>query len=132
MAAAITPRDPKADLASFESVRSTPKPFQLWVGEAPVITDAAKSAIAALPKYSLAALLKDGTLVQYAPATHTPQQAVITAQPIESVGQDVPYWNAGKFNHMAINWPDGVDLDTYAERKALLQGTMLLVGHVNL
>ena len=132
MVAAIVPRDPKRDLVAYEQVRTTPKPFQLWVGESPVVTDAGVSAVAALPIYSLAALLADGTIVQFDPATHTAKQAVITAVLIESVGQAVPYWNAGKFNHMAVNWPASALLDTYQERKQYLQGTMLLVGHVNL
>lgn len=128
MAADKTPLDPKQDLAAFEQVGSRGA-FQLWIGGTPVITDAGVSAVAALPKYSLAALLPDNTIVAYDPATHTAKQAVITAVLIEKVGQAVPYWDSGKFNHEAVNFPAA--WDTYAERKTGLQGSMgLRVGHL--
>lgn len=122
------PLDPRSDLAGFEAVGSRPGPFQLWIGGAPVITDAAIAAVA-FQKYELAALMPDNTLVRFVPGTHTAAQSVITAQPV-TAGQNVPYWNAGKFNHEAVVWPADVALDTYLERKAFLTGTMLMVGHL--
>jgi hypothetical protein len=128
MAADQTPIDPKKDLAAFEYLGKR-KSFQLWIGGTPVITDSAKSAVAALPIYSLAALLADNTIVAFDPATHSAKQAVITAVVIEKVGQDVPYWDSGKFNHEAVNFPAA--WDTYAERKIGLQGSNgLRVGHL--
>lgn len=127
------PLDPRSDLAGAEIIGSRPGPFQLWIGGAPVVTDAA---IADVPfqKYELAALVTAaganiGHLVRFVPGTHTAAQAVITAQPVIA-GQSTPYWNAGKFNHEAVVWPAGTALDTYLERKAFLTGTMLMVGHL--
>jgi hypothetical protein len=122
------PLDPYSDLAGYANVGSRPGPFQLWIGGAPVITDAAIGEVD-FQKYELAALSATGTLVRFVPGTHTAQQAVITAQPTLA-GQSVPYWNAGKFNHEAVIWPTGTALDTYLERKAFLTGTMLMVGHL--
>lgn len=128
MAADKTPIDPKKDLAAYE-VLGQRNPFQLWIGGTPVITDSGVSAVAALPIYSLAALMPDNTIVAFDPATHTAKQAVITAVKIEAVGQAVPYWDSGKFNHAAVNFPAA--WDTYAERKTGLQGSMgLRVGHL--
>lgn len=128
MAADKTPLDPKQDLAAFEAVGSRGV-LQLWIGGTPAITDAGVSAVAALPIYSLAALLADNTIVAFDPATHTAKQAVITAVVIEKVGQAVPYWDSGKFNHEAVNFPAA--WDTYNERKTGLQGSMgLRVGHL--
>lgn len=128
MAADKTPIDPKRDLAAFETVGSRGA-FQLWIGGTPVITDAGVSAVAALPIYSLAALLPDRTIVAFDPATHTAKQAVITAVLIEKVGQAVPYWDSGKFNHESVNFPPA--WDTYNERVTGLQGSNgLRVGHL--
>jgi hypothetical protein len=126
------PLDPRSDLAGYEHVGSRNGPFQLWIGGAPVITDAAV-ALVDFQKYELAALVTTGAdtgkLARFVPGTHTAQQAVLTAQPVVA-GQSTPYWNAGKFNHEAVVWPAGVALDTYLERKAFLTGTMLQVGHL--
>lgn len=124
------PRDPKQDLAAYEQVSITPGPFQLWIGGAPVITDAAASGVAAIKKYELVALLDDNTVITFVPGTHTAAQAVIAAQAAYSVGQAVPYWNAGRFNHEAVQWPAGTAFDTYGKRKAFLNGTMLHASHL--
>ena len=128
MAADKTPIDPKKDLAAYE-VLGTRNPFQLWIGEAPIITDAGVSAVATLPIYSLAALLADNTIVAFDPATHNAKQAVITAVQIDAIGQAVPYWDSGKFNHESVNFPAA--WNTYEERKTGLQGSYdLRVGHL--
>lgn len=123
------PLDPKQDLAAFEAV-GTRGSFQLWIGGAPVITDAGVSAVVSAKIYELMALLPDATVTTFIVGTHVPNQAVIAAQAVYAIGQQVPYWNAGKFNHEAVQWPAGVALDSYAERKAFLIGTMLHVGHL--
>lgn len=121
--------DPRHDLAGYEFVGKRGGPFQLWIGGAPVVTDAAIAAVD-FQKYELAALdLTNGTLVRMVPGTHAASQCVITAQPVKA-GQSTPYWNAGKFNHEAVIWPAGSALDSYNERKAFLTGTMLMVGHL--
>lgn len=122
------PLDPRSDLAGAEFVGKRNGPFQLWIGGAPVITDAAIAAVD-FQKYELAALMPNNTLARFVPGTHTAQQAVITAQPVVA-NQSTPYWNAGRFNHEAVVWPAGDAFDTYLERKAFLTGTMLLVGHL--
>lgn len=122
------PLDSRSDLAGAEIVGSRPGPFQLWIGGAPVVTDAAIADVD-FQKYELAALTVGGTLARFVPGTHTAAQAVITAQPVIA-GQSTPYWNAGKFNHEAVVWPAGAAFDTYLERKAFLTGTMLMVGHL--
>lgn len=129
MAADKIPLDPKQDLAAYETVGSRGS-FQVWIGGTPVITDAGVAAVASLPKYSLAALMPDNTIVAYDPATHTAKQAVITAVLIEKSGQSVPYWDSGKFNHECINFPAA--WNTYNLRKTGLQGSNgLRVGHLN-
>lgn len=128
MAADKQPLDPKRDLAAYE-VLGTRGKFQLWIGGTPVITDAGVSAVDSLPIYSLAALMPDRTIVAFDPATHTAKQAVITAVLIEKIGQAVPYFDSGKFNHEAVNFPAA--WDTYAERVTGLQGSNgLRVGHL--
>ena len=129
MAATIVPRDPKHDIVAFEQVRVTPGVFQLWIGEAPIIADSGPSAVAAIDIYSLCALLPTGQVTPFIPGTHTKDQMVINSVKVEAIGQATPYWDAGKFNHEAINWPAGTALDTYVERKAFMTGTMLRVGH---
>ncbi len=127
MAADKLPLDPKQDLAAYEVVGSRGT-FQLWIGGTPVITDSAKSNVASLPIYSLAALV-NGLVVAFVPGTHTAAQAVITAVQIDAVGQDVPYWDSGKFNHESVNFPAA--WNTYALRKSGLIGSMgLRVGHL--
>lgn len=113
------------DIASGELL-DTSIPFQLFAGQAPIITDSAP-ALAAVLKYQLLALTATG-VTPYVEATHTHDQAVIAAQ-AAGIGKQVPYWNAGKFNHAAVIWPVG--LDTLAKRKAFLNGTMLHAGHLN-
>lgn len=130
MAADKLPLDPRQDLAGFESLGSRGS-FQVWIGGTPVITDAGVAGTAAFPvaKYTLCALMPDNTVVPYVPATHKPEQAVINAQPIEKLGQAVPYWDSGKFNHECINFPAA--WNTYLLRKNGLVGSMgLRVGHL--
>lgn len=120
--------DPKRDLAAFEQV-GTSVPFQLWIGEAQVINDSAASD-AAIQKYQVCALVGGTTITPFVPGTHTGAQVVIASQPASGAGVQVPYWDAGKFNHEALIWPAGTALDTYAERKALLTGTQVRIGHL--
>lgn len=123
------PRDPKQDLAGYESWNSGAG-FQLWIGGAPVVTDSG-TAGADIQKYQLCARLPDDTIVPFVPGTHTAAQSVLSAQPTLA-GQPCPYWNAGRFNHEAVIWPEGAPFDTYTERKALLSGPgcMLMIGHL--
>lgn len=127
MAADIPEQDPRHDLAAFQVNDAQAAPFQLWAGEVQQVTDAGVST-GVLPKYSLCALMPDNTVVLFVPGTHLPAQMVINAQPTTATGQAVPYWDQGKFNHKAINFPAA--WDQYNERKTGLLGSNLRVGHL--
>lgn len=118
------------DLAGYEVLSPSPAPFQLWIGGVVPVTDSAKSAVASAKQYEIMALLPAGTLTTFIAGTHTAQQCVVAAQAVNSVGQDVPYWDQGKFNHEALVWPTGSSFDTYIERKAFFTGTNIRVGHL--
>lgn len=121
-------RDPRHDLArGITDVVKRGGPFQLWIGGAPVVTDAAIAAVD-VQKYELVALVNN-QIVRFVPGTHEAKQMVLAAQPVVA-GQSLPYWKAGRFNHEAVIWPAGTAFDTYAERQAFLTGTMLMVGHL--
>lgn len=123
------PPNPNHDLAAFERIGDQ-VPFQLWVGEMQPITDSAPSLVAAAKQYEVMALTATG-VTTFIVGTHTAQQVVVAAQAVTKIGQQVPYWEAGKFNHMALVWPVDVTLDTLPERKAFLMGSMVRVGHLN-
>lgn len=127
------PRDPRSDLAGGVNVKQFGAPFQLWIGGAQVVTDAAIAAVD-FQKYEIAALVTaagatQGQLVRFVPGTHEAKQAVVVAQPV-TAGMSTPYFAEGRFNHEALIWPAGTALDTYAERKAFFTGTILKVGHL--
>ena len=119
------------DLASGALVGTMPASPQLFAGEAPIITDSAP-ALAVIQKWQLCSLtptgvtpfVSTGTPVSDSPAS----SAVIAAVAADAPGKQVPYYDAGKFNHEAIIWPAAVD--TLAKRKALLHGTPIFVGHL--
>lgn len=119
---------PVNDLASGALV-GTMTTEQLYAGDAPVTTDSAVST-ALFAKYEVAALLSTG-LAKFVPGTHTADQAVITAQPITTIGQMTPYFKSGCFNHAILVWPVGTALDTYAERKAFFGNRALTVGKIS-
>lgn len=112
------------DFAGYRVVDSF-TPFKLFIGEAYICTDSAP-ALAAVAKYQVLALTATG-VTPYVVGTHNGQQAVIAAQ-AGAIGGQIPYWNAGKFNHAVLIWPAG--LDTLAKRKAELAGSPLMVGHL--
>ena len=127
------PLDPRSDLAGAEVLAARGGPFQLWIGGAQVVTDAAIAAVD-FQKYEIAALdtavgATFGQLVRFVPGTHEATQAVVVAQPV-TAGMSTPYFAEGRFNHEALIWPAGTALDTYAERKAFFTGTILKVGHL--
>jgi hypothetical protein len=104
-------------------------PLQLFIGGVDVATDSGL-ADAAIEKYALIAILATGHVTPFVPGTHTGVQAAVAAQPV-AIGQECPYFLSGRFNHEAIVWPAGAALDTYVERKALLVGCKVQVGHLN-
>lgn len=113
---------PVNDLAAGALV-GTYTPELLFAGDEPPKSDSAPSLVASLAKYEVAALTATG-VTTFVPGTHTAAQLVIVAQPVTAIGQAVPYFNAGKFNHAVLVWPAGTTLDTYAERRAFCTGTV--------
>lgn len=101
----------------------------LFVGVKQVIADSAP-AKALFSLYEIAHLANDGSGVEkFVVGTHEASRAVVVSVPITALGQQVPYWDAGQFNHEALVWPTGTALDTYAERKSFFTGTPIKVGH---
>lgn len=114
------------DLAGSD-LPATYTPEFLFAGDAPVVTNSAPSLVASIAKYEVAALTDTG-VTTFVVGTHTAVQGVIVAQPISAIGQAVPYFSGGFFNHAALVWPAGATLDTLAERKKFFQGTAIHIG----
>lgn len=113
-------------LASGALVGTMPAPPQLFAGEAPIVTDSAPS-LAAIQKWELCSLTPTG-VKPFVDGTDDPRTAVISAVAAAAAGQQVPYYDAGKFNHEVIVWPAA--LDTLPKRKAAIHGSTLFVGHL--
>lgn len=121
--------------AGFEQIGTKSPSLQLFAGEAPIITDSAP-ALVDVQQYEVLALTETGVrkidlVGDEGPpivAADTGMVVVIAAQTAKE-GQQCPYYDAGKFNHAALTWPDA--LDTLAKRKAFVHGTMLHMGHLN-
>lgn len=120
------------------------KPTQLFAGEAPIITDSAPldpSETDGVNIYDVLALTNDGTVRRLIaadvpasdpqdPPTATadsPFRLVVAAQGGQA-GDNIPYYEAGTFNHEALNWPE--ELDTYQKRKLFCQGTAIRPRHL--
>jgi hypothetical protein len=110
------------ELAKGALVGTAGAPPQLFAGEAPIITDSAP-ALVAVQKWQLLSLTATGVTT----FDGTAASAVISAIGA-AIGQQVPYYDAGKFNHEVIVWPG--TLDTLAKRKVALHGSMIHVGHL--
>jgi hypothetical protein len=102
-------------------------PEQLFAGDAKVVSNNAPSLVASLAKYELAALTATG-VTTFVTGTHTIADAVVVAQPITAIGQQVPYFAAGFFNHAAITWPAA--LSTLALRKDFCGNSPIQVGAI--
>jgi hypothetical protein len=109
------------DLARYD-LAGTYTPELLFAGDEPPKSDAAP-ALATFVKYEVAALTATG-VATFVVGTHTAAQLVIVAQPVDTIGKQCAYYNAGKFNHEALVWPNNAALDTYAERRAFCTGTV--------
>lgn len=112
-------------LAGNRNLGTMAAPFQLFAGEAEVITDSAP-ALAAVTKYQVLALTNTG-VTPFVAGTHTGQQAVISAVDQATVGGTVPYYQSGRFIAAALIWP--ATINTLALQKALLIGSGLSLGH---
>lgn len=103
-------------------------PAQLFVGDAPIVTDSAP-ALADIDQWEVCVLSATG-VTPYVVATHAAlvPNKIVVAQVAVTSGQQCPYYSAAKLNHELLVWPATVD--TYAERKELVQGSMIQVGHL--
>lgn len=117
---------PVSDIASGALV-GTQTTSDLFAGHAPVVTGFAPSLVASIVKYQVVALTATG-ITTFVSGTHTAAQAVIAAQPVSAIGQAVPYFSGGYFNHAVLTWPAA--LDTYEKRKHFMSGTPIFIGKV--
>jgi len=113
---------------------------QLFAGEAPIITDSAP-ALATCKKWELLCLTPTGVrpfvwIAAGDAGNDDPRTAVIAAAPIDvTVGKQVPYYDAGKFNVEVVTFPAA--LSAPADRltklpaiKAAMHGSMLHFAHL--
>lgn len=121
---------PVNDLAGSNLNVGSYTPEQLYAGDAPIHTDAAKAGTA-ISKYEVVKKsVTAGVWTVSRVATvgsDTGKDYVIAAQP-SATGKDTPYFDAGNFNHAVLVWPS--DLDTLAKRKAFFAGTPIFIGHI--
>lgn len=114
-------------LAGYVDVATKDAPVGLFTGHAQPLTDSAP-ALANIAQWQLCVLTDTG-VTPYVVATHgsiVPDKLVIAQVGVLS-GQQCPYYIGGDFNHNLIVWPAGVN--TYALRKALVAGSMIMIGH---
>lgn len=111
------------DIAAGGTVVGTYTPEQLFVGEAPIISGQAP-ALGTISKYQVCVLTATGLSTDFTSVT-TGDKCVIAAQ-AATVGEGVPYYSGGYFNHAALTWPAAQD--TLAKRKLFFMGTAISVG----
>lgn len=100
---------------------------QLFAGEAPISTGNAVAATA-IVKNAICVLLANGTISDATSGLTDGQKCVIAAQ-AATIGQNVPYYKGGCFNHAFITgWPTAID--TLAERKQFFMGTAISVDSI--
>ena len=107
-------------------------PPQLFVGDSEIITDSAP-ALANITQWQVCVLGATGvTPLTDAMVTTNAADVVgkiVVAHVAVASGKQCPYYSAAKLNHVLLGWPSS--LDTYAKRKAFVQGTMIQIGHTN-
>lgn len=107
-------------------------PPQIFVGDSEIITDSAP-ALAAITQFQVCVLTATGVTPLTDAMVTAADPAVVGKIVVAHVGVDsgkqCAYWSAAKLNHVLLGWPSS--LDTYAKRKAFVQGTMIQVGHTN-
>lgn len=122
---------PVNDLAGSNLTLGSYTPEQLYAGDAPIHTDAAKSG-SVITKYEVVKKSNVSgvwTVTRVANVgSDTGKDYVIAAQGATAAGKDTPYFDAGNFNHAVLVWP--ADLTTLAARKAFFGGTPIFIGHI--
>ena len=115
------------DLAAGGVEHGPYNPELLYAGEAPIVSGNAVAATA-IVKHAVCVLLADGTISNATAALTTGDKCVIAAQPA-AIGQSVPYFSGGFFNHAQLTiWPTA--MDTLVKRKAFFMGTDIKVGSI--
>lgn len=114
------------DLAAGGVEHGPYTPEQLFAGDSPIVTGNAP-ALAAVTKYQVLKLTATGVTGDLTGVT-TGDKCVIAAQGAAS-GANVPYFQAGFFNHAVLTWP--ATLDTLAKRKEFFTGTPIQVGAIS-
>lgn len=104
-------------------------PFELFAGEADIVTSQGTASTTALEQFRVIARASDGTLIPWDGTTVSGQGRAIgiAAQPIPASSQG-PFFTGGVFNHLALVWPSGVT--TLPARKAAFDGTNVQIGSI--
>lgn len=113
----------KPDFLAGDRIVGDYAPFQLFAGEADVVTDKGSVAEAVL-QYQVISLDANGAIVPYTAATD--QVAVGIACNPAAAGTNVAYYVGGFFNHLALEWPESVA--TLEQRKAVFVRTPIRIG----
>jgi len=106
-------------------------PFDLFAGEKEIVTETPTGTCAvAVSKYQVIALNASGNFAPHDPdATDTVlQKAIGIALDAAAVGEKVPYYVSGYFNHEALTWDAAIT--TLAARRAVFTGTEIKIGSV--
>lgn len=111
------------DIAAGGTVVGTYTPEQLFAGEGEVTTGQAP-ALGTISKYQVCVLTATGLSTDFTDVT-TGAKCVIAAQ-AATVGEGVPFYSGGFFNHAALTWPAAQD--TLAKRKLFFMGTPIQIG----
>jgi hypothetical protein len=122
---------PVNDLAGSNLNLGSYTPEQLFAGDAPIHTDAAKSGTV-IAKYEVVKKTVASGVWTVSRVANVGadlgKDYVIAAQPATAAGKDTPYFDGGNFNHALLVWP--ADLDTLPKRKAFFSGTPIFIGHI--
>jgi len=106
-------------------------PTDLFAGEKEIVTETPTGTCAtAVTRYQVIALNTSGNFAPQDPdATDTVlQKAIGIALDDCAVGEKVPYYVSGYFNHAALTWDAAIT--TLAARRAVFTGTEIKIGSV--
>jgi hypothetical protein len=102
-------------------------PFELFAGEADIVTDRGTADVAAIQQFQVISRTATGTLQAWDGVTYSGQGKAIgiAAQPIPA-GMTGPYFRGGCFNHAALIWPAAIT--TVPQRKAAFDDSTIQIG----
>ncbi len=104
-------------------------PYELFAGEADIVTSQGTAGVTALEQFRVAAHAADGTLIPWDGQTYSGQgkPVCVTAQPIPA-GITGPVFVGGFFNHAALVWPNNIT--TVPQRKMAFDGSNIFIGTI--